>query len=190
LIERHRDRVLVGISLTATSAKAALASVVEPFASTIPERMSALREAHKRGLRTYGMLCPLLPGISNQPGDIEELAEFCLEIGSEEIFAEPVNNRGAGLKNTEAALRKAGYATIADAVNQVRSAKAWSWYAVSLLRDLRKVLSARGSLDRLRFLLYPSQLTEADQHTVLKDLTGVKWLEKEKPIKSGAVKTG
>jgi hypothetical protein len=44
-----------------------------------------------------------------------------------------------------------------------------------------------GSLDRLRFLLYPSQLTEQDRNSVLEDLTGVKWLKKEKQTKSGAV---
>jgi hypothetical protein len=32
--------------------------VVEPNASTIPERIAAIKKAHKRGLRTYAMLYP------------------------------------------------------------------------------------------------------------------------------------
>ena len=49
LIKKHRDRVLVGLSLTATSDKESVISVVEPFASPISERMKALKKAAKLG---------------------------------------------------------------------------------------------------------------------------------------------
>ena len=61
LIEKHRDRVLVGLSLTATPDKDDVLLITEPNASPIPQRMQTLQEAHERGLRTFGMLCPLLP---------------------------------------------------------------------------------------------------------------------------------
>ena len=53
LIERHRDRVLVGISLTATESNANLASEIEPNASTIRERRRALRIARPTRLHSH-----------------------------------------------------------------------------------------------------------------------------------------
>lgn len=113
-IEKHRDRVLVGLSLTAPLPRAAVVAAIEPHASPIAERMAALTEASRRGLRTYGMLCPLLPGISDGPGEVDELIRFVLDCGAEEVFVEPVNARGPALGLTEQVLRTAGYASEAD----------------------------------------------------------------------------
>ena len=98
LIRKHRDRVLVGLSLTATPSRENRMAVVEPNASTITQRLAALRKAHRLGLRTYGMLCPLLPGIADDHESISELVGACMECGAEEFFVEPVNARGAGLE--------------------------------------------------------------------------------------------
>jgi DNA repair photolyase len=88
LIRKHRDRVLVGLSLTATPSRKNRMAVVEPNASTITQRLAALRKAHRLGLRTYGMLCPLLPGIADDHESISELVGACIECGAEEIFVE------------------------------------------------------------------------------------------------------
>jgi DNA repair photolyase len=178
LVAKHRDRVLIGISLTATPAKTGIMSIVEPNASSIRERMAALKKAQRLGLRVYGMLCPLLPGIANGRAEIEELVTFCLEFGAEEIFAEPVNRRGPGLSRTEAALRERGLVDEADALQSVRSNKGWSSYTVRLLNDLQETLRARGALNKLRFLLYPSRLTAGDRQWVDSHLEGVKLLLK------------
>ena len=60
VIERYRDRVLLGLSVMATPQKAVVIRAVEPDASPRSERAAVLRETHERGLRTYAMLCPLL----------------------------------------------------------------------------------------------------------------------------------
>jgi DNA repair photolyase len=176
LVERHRDRVLVGLSLTATKDKSHIMSVVEPNASLNPERMAVLEEAHRRGLRTYGMLCPLLPGISDSPGDVDRLVDFVLGCGAEEVFVEPVNGRGPILPDTEEALRAAGYRTEADAVGAVRHKVGWSPYATRLVRSVQDALRKRRSLHKLRFLLYPAKLTEGDRTWIRSHAEGVKWL--------------
>lgn len=48
LIERHRDRVLLGLSLTATEDKSRITAVTEPWASPVSERMKTLEQAHRR----------------------------------------------------------------------------------------------------------------------------------------------
>lgn len=120
LIEKYRDRVLVGLSLTAPPSKAAIVAAVEPQASPITERMAALREASRRGLRTYGMLCPLLPGISDGRDEVDDLVDFVLACGAEEVFVEPVNGRGPALGATEQVLREAGHVSEADALAAIR----------------------------------------------------------------------
>ena len=56
--------------------------------------MAAYREAQRQGLRAFGMLCPLSPKIADDPREIEELVQFVLDDGAEEVFVEPINGRG------------------------------------------------------------------------------------------------
>jgi DNA repair photolyase len=176
VIGKHRHRVLVGLSLTATPDREPQMSVVEPNASTITQRLSALRKAHRLGLRTYGMLCPLLPGIADDQDSIAELVGACMECGTEEIFVEPVNARGAGLKLTQEALLGAGFEKEAAAVGRIRLRVDWSHYCAELIATVQQVMKELGVLEKLRFLLYPSHLTNADRRRIRKNDAGVKWL--------------
>jgi DNA repair photolyase len=178
LIEQYRDRVTVGLSVTATPDNAAAISVLEPYASPITERIAAMREAHRRGLRTYAMLCPLLPGIATTPAQIDELVSLGADCGAEEIFVEPVNARGPGLKLTQHALAENGYEAAATELSRIRAARAWSEYVVGLIADVQRSVRARSDVAKLRILLYPSKLTPEDLATIQQDDAGVIWLGK------------
>jgi DNA repair photolyase len=178
LIEKYRERVLVGLSLTAPLSNATIMSSIEPHASKISDRMAAMEEAHRRGLRTYGMLCPLLPGIADGPKPVEELVNFVLDCGAEEVFVEPVNSRGPALGATDTVLRAAGYIIEADALNAIRRGTQWSAYTRRLLENVQAALAQRHALAKLRFLLYPSRLTAADEQWIRQHGTGVRWLGK------------
>lgn len=176
LIQQHRDRVLVGLSLTATPDRESVISVVEPHASPISERMKALKEAARLGLRTYGMLCPLLPGISDAPDQIDELVRFVADCGAEEVFSEAVNARGNSLTLTEEVLREHGLVAEADAIMAIRKTKVWSAYVVRLLENLQQAMRKHMSIEKLRYLLYPKGLTPHDRQAIQKDDDGVVWL--------------
>ena len=120
--------MLVGLSLTATPDRETAISVVEPHASPISERMEALKQAAKLGLRTYGMLCPLLPGIADAPDQIDGLVSFVADCGAEEVFSEAVNARGNSLTLTEQVLREKGFAAEAEAIAAIRKRTVWSSY--------------------------------------------------------------
>jgi len=60
LISLYRERVLVGFSITGPESKSGILKIIEPHASTIGERMEAMRRVQAEGLRTDGMLCPCL----------------------------------------------------------------------------------------------------------------------------------
>jgi DNA repair photolyase len=158
LIEKYRDRVLVGLSLTAPIAKSKIMEVVERNASPNRERMKVLQKAHRMGLRVYGMLCPLLPTIADDPKDIDELVRFCEEIDCEEIFSEALNSRARGLELTQNALSKNHYFTEAMAIEAIHQKANWSEYALGLVQKVQSSVRKHSDISKLRFLQYPSDL--------------------------------
>ncbi len=176
VVAAHRDRIGIGISLTATPRKKGIISVIEPYASPIADRIAALRRARAMGLRVYAMLCPLLPGMSDDAATVRELVQVGLEIGAEEFFVEPVNARGRNLILTADALRQAGFADEADAVDAVRRKEAWSHYARRLLETVQAELRTVGTLGKLRYLLYPARLVPDDLAWIKAHDEGVRWL--------------
>ena len=175
VVKNYRDRVLVGLSLTGTPNKSDILSVIEPNASLITDRMKVMRQAHKKGLRTYGMLCPLLPGISNSPKQIDHLVKFCEQVGAEEIFSEAVNARGFG-DSVAVALRKAGYVKEADACGKISKKEEWSAYTVELIKNVQRSMREYSNIRKLRFLLYSDKLLPEHLKEIQKDAAGIKWL--------------
>jgi DNA repair photolyase len=175
-IAQYRDRVQIGLSITAGPDKTEVMKAVEPNASSNTERMAVLRKAHDLGLRTYLMACPILPGMMDTPDALTKLIQFAGEIGAEEIFAEPINSRGGGLKLTQEALETAGYPIEAQAIQKVRSQANWSGYVAGLLKCLQDSTRKHDVISQLRFLLYPSRLTPHALAQIRQDDAGVVWL--------------
>ena len=176
LISKHRDRVLVGLSITGTEAKNGIISTIEPYASPIHDRIAVMRKAAEAGFRTYAMFCPLMPGIADSPDQVEELMVLAEECQAEECFIEPVNPRGRGLLLTEEALRNAGYHPEAAAVGAIRHRRDWSEYVLRLLRTVQQSIRRKFDICRLRFLLYPSRLLPEYLAKIRTDDQGVVWL--------------
>jgi len=179
VISQYSSRILLGLSITATTDKSAITSIIEPNASSVSERLNVLKEAHKCGFRSYAMLCPLLPAVADSSDQIEELVGTAIEYGAEEIFVEPVNPRGAGLRLTQAALENNGYLHEAAAVEGIRKKEGWSQYVTHLVSNVQRSVRRLSDISRLRFLLYPSRLTEADKARIREDHAGVIWLGKD-----------
>ncbi len=178
LVKRHRDRVLVGISITAPPAGAGPVAALEPNASSIKERIAAMTKAHRRGLRTYAMFCPLLPGLGASTDQVNWLVEFAERCGVEEIFVEPVNPRGPGLIHCVENLRRAGFEDHAAQVDAIRNRACWSRYVADLLSAVQASIRRHSDIHKLRFLLYPSRLAPLDRERIERADEGVVWLGK------------
>ncbi len=179
LIRAHADRVLVGLSITGTLDKAGIIGAIEPHASPIAERLDAIKEARRQGLRVYGMFCPLLPGIADAPEQLDALIRFAAECDAEEVFVEPANARGPGLRLTQEALTARGLGDEAEAVCRIRRTGGWSHYATRLILNVQRSVREHYDIERLRVLLYPSRLTPADAEQIRRDDAGVVWLGKD-----------
>jgi DNA repair photolyase len=179
LIESHRDRVLVGVSITAALHKAASIQLLEPNASSIQDRMLMMVEAAARGLRTYAMLCPLLPGIADSPETVDRLVKFAVDCRAEEIFVEPMNPRGPGLRLCQEALEHKGFTREAKAMAAIRQRPHWSQYVAELVSRTQQAVREHSDISKLRFLLYPWGLRPEDKATIQRDDAGVVWLGKK-----------
>ena len=176
IISQYKDRVQVGLSLTATVSKSEIMQAVEPNASPNIERMRVLKKAHKMGIRTFGMLCPLLPSIADSQENIDELVKFCEEIGCEEIFSEALNSRAKGLEYTQKALTENGYLTEAEVIGSIARKSNWSKYAFELIKNIQNSVRQHSSISKLKFLLYPKGLTADHRKQIEKDDAGIVWL--------------
>ena len=162
VIKGSEKRVMVGISTGIPESREDVAAAVEPNASPIRERLRALTEAHNAKLRTFGMLCPCLPGVADSEAALTEMFKAMQVRGAEAIWLEPVNARGRALGNTATALRLAGLSAEADAVDAIRKEDAWSKYAAALTETAVKVAGKLGMLGKLKILQYADKLTPAD----------------------------
>jgi DNA repair photolyase len=176
LIQKHRERVLVGLSITAPLEKSDIIQILEPNASSIQDRMLAMVEAAARGLRTYAMFCPLLPGIADSQEDIERLIKFAVDCRAEEIFVEPVNPRGPGLRLCQEALEQNGFTEQAKVIAAIRHRTHWSSYVAELVSKVQRAVRRHSDISKLRFLLYPSGLLPEDKARIKGDDAGVVWL--------------
>jgi DNA repair photolyase len=176
LFLRHRDRVLVGLSTTFLTSDTKAGQVIEPYASSPQERLDVLTEAHRRGLRTYGMLCPLIAPFYRTQEKVDEAFKAILPAEPEEIFAEVINPRGKGLIMTATALRAAGLMADADAIDGLRSQATWSAEAARVIEMVVDAARRFYDLERLRILVYPSRLAERDEQLLRRIPKGLIWL--------------
>ncbi len=183
LIEQYRDRVLLGLSITATPRCEAMINVIETAASTLTMRMEVMREAHRRGFRTYGMLCPLIQGIGATDREVDELFAFCREVGCEEVFAENLNSRGKAMEEVEAALRDNGYQHAANRVRDGRRKRGYSRHVVSLIQRVQRAARKYDYIDNLKFLLYEGKINEDARAELKRDDVGIRWLKELKEEK-------
>jgi len=176
LMRRYWRRTLVGVNISAPAGKSRAMSVLEPNASSIPERMAVLWEAHKAGLRTFVELGPLLPGMADSQSEIDELVGFAGECGVEAILARPLDVRYTVLVRTQKALEKAGYVSEAKALNCLHTKAGWSTYASEMAWKFQRVSCKLPKTVSLRFFLRASRLMKDDLWNLEMNDRCVEWV--------------
>ncbi len=154
LLAEFRDRVDLGLSITAPLSKANIIEVLEPRTSSIQERLDALKAAHEAKVPVYGMLCPCLPGVADRQEDLEEMLAMVQPFDPVAIWAEPVNPRGPGLRLCQDALVAAGYLSVANEVWFIRGHRAHAGYTARLIRTLNTAAAGMGLKALLKILVY------------------------------------
>ena len=154
LLAEFRERVVLGLSITAPLSKAKVTEVLEPRASTIPERLSVLKAAHEAKVPIFGMLCPCLPGVADRQEDLEEMMSMIKPFEPVAVWAEPVNARGPGLALCQEALVSADFIRIANEVRFIRGQREHLDYTTRLIGNLNVAAAGAGLKSLLKILVY------------------------------------
>jgi len=92
LVKRDFDilknlNVELGLSVNTLDEKAS--RLIEPLASSPKERIKVLKEAKENGIKTYGFISPILPGITN----LEDIFRELSNAGVDYVWVELLNTR-------------------------------------------------------------------------------------------------
>ena len=177
VLKKYPKRVIVGLSTGVPASREDAAAVVEPNTSSIRDRLAALKKASKMGLRTFGMICPCLPGVADSEAALDEMFDAVLECDVEDIWLEPVNYRPPVLITTSLALLDAGLDVDAQAIDTIRKKVNWSIYATALIKMAIGVADRHGVLDNLHILLYPKKLSPEHVAELKRYKRGIIWLQ-------------
>jgi DNA repair photolyase len=147
--ERWKGRMIYGLS-TGTLDDT-VAEAIEPHTPPPSKRLVALREFQQKGLRTFAMLCPILP---QDPVAFAREAAARIDFNAcEHVWAEVLNRRGRSMQNTAQALADADLPVWKDQLRSVfgnGSTPAWEAYARGTFDALANVVPP----GKLRFLQY------------------------------------
>jgi DNA repair photolyase len=80
----------LSVNITITTMNVELARILEPRAPRPDLRMDAVRQLSAAGLRVGVSCCPVLPGITDTPGDLEAVVREAAAVGARHLWAGPL----------------------------------------------------------------------------------------------------
>ena len=89
LREISRNNAL-SVHMTVTTLKVELARILEPRAPRPDLRLDAVRQLSAAGITVGVSCCPVLPGITDSPSDLEAVVSAAAAAGARHIFANPL----------------------------------------------------------------------------------------------------
>jgi len=93
------------VGFTLTTPDDAAASVLEPGAALPSERLQAAKKLVTENISVWVFIAPILPGVTDAPGALEELIATLRDIGVKEVYLDPLNPYPASLERLRAAYR-------------------------------------------------------------------------------------
>lgn len=144
--EEHAQRMIYGVSTGTLDDEL---GKFEKGTALISKRIQSLRKLQDMGLRTFGMICPVLPQ-RDYDAFAEMLADTICIDRCEHVWGEVFNPRGGALKSTQSSLVGLGFDWEAQELGRLTDNEAWEDYARNVFTAMRKVVPD----DKLRFLQY------------------------------------
>ncbi len=90
LLKEIATRNRLSVHITVTTLDVDLARVLEPRAPRPDLRIEALRTLSSAGIRAGVSCCPVMPGITDAPKDLEAVVKAAAEAGADYVFANPL----------------------------------------------------------------------------------------------------
>jgi DNA repair photolyase len=109
----------VEVAFTITTQDDAARQALEPFASPIPHRLTALARLHEAGIRTWAFFGPVLPGLSDSEEAVDAMFAALAKVGVSHVLVDTLNLRGAQWGRLQLALQH-HYPHLLEAYRAVR----------------------------------------------------------------------
>lgn len=155
----HRERFVVGLSIGTTDN--AFAKRLEVGTSIPTSRIKALHALQDAGVPTYGMLCPVFPKVLDDV-ELEELVDAIRPQFCEHVWAEPYNERHNWKHVRDCFDPASDTHRWMTQVYEEGNKTLWSRYATELYSSLYRMARSDKWTDKLRYLLYESDITSDD----------------------------
>jgi len=135
LVKRDFDilkKLKVELGCTINTLDNKVSKIIEPFASPPTERIKALKEAKKQGIKVFGFVSPVLPGITNLEELFKEL-KFC-----EYIWIELLNIKKSSMDRLMPVIKKSFPEKLKDFEFIVNNYDKYYWRVKKEARELEK----------------------------------------------------
>lgn len=166
LLRDINENSWAGVLFTITTCDPQIAGLFEPYSPWPERRLAALERAAKAGLTTGVMMCPLLPGISDDEEHIEEVVQRAREAGAQFVL-----HGGLTLKR---GVQRDRYFEALELhyPNLVSSYEEWysesqspdSEYARQVGQRARAICRKHGLPDRMKRPILPDDELAANKH--------------------------
>ena len=90
LLKEVAKRNRLSVHITVTTLDADLARILEPRAPRPDLRIEAVRTLSSAGIRAGVSCCPVIPGITDAPKDLEAVVKAAADAGADYVFANPL----------------------------------------------------------------------------------------------------
>ncbi|MCG0276954.1 MAG: radical SAM protein [Thermanaeromonas sp.] len=90
-IELFKQLRNCSVGFTLTTPDDAVANIVEPGAAPPSARLQAAKKLAGEGISVWVFIAPILPGLTDAPGALEELLASLRDIGVREVYLDPLN---------------------------------------------------------------------------------------------------
>ena len=141
----------VEICLTITTMDEDLKKKIEPLSSSSEERVSALEEAAKLGIKTYCFLGPFLPFIGDKEKSLERLFEAVSSLGLNYILVDRLNPRFGVWESLYPFLKKFYPETISKIGRVLFNRQESEKYSSELHQRVKEIAEVFRLLGKIRF---------------------------------------
>ncbi len=150
IIERFRDRVSLGI--TVTTIEPSVWRLIEPCSSGTDKRLEILKEAKNRQINTYAFFGPIIPGFSDKEENLNTVFKSLGFLGVSKIYVDKLNYFNGFYRDIRAVLRARYPKTFDNFFEPLRNTVNMNLYTKELSERITEIARRHNLYERTELL--------------------------------------
>jgi DNA repair photolyase len=146
-----QDYKTPSLGMTITTLEKNLQKVLEPYASECDERISTLKKAQKKGIKTWVFLGPLLPEFTDTQANLKTIFSALNDLNLDKICIDRLNLRWGVLQSLKRGLARYDSANLKLLLYKCTNAASYSEYSQQLKQKTSDIATEFNLEDKLTF---------------------------------------